>query len=229
MRGFSLRRRLPVTSTLFLLLAVACGVTAFLVVRGAVAAAGRGAGTGGAGRVTVLAATRDLTPADVVGIDDIAATPVDAAAVPPGALTSVDQAVGTSPTSAIASGEIVTATRVGRGGPLARILPAGSVGFQVEIAAVPTGLREGDHVDVLATAAGGRTYTSTVAGDVRVLALPDASQASAFSTGGTGAAWAVLLVTPSDAVALATASGYARLSLAVLPSGAFTGAPPTPG
>ncbi|MGZ8566151.1 MAG: Flp pilus assembly protein CpaB [Actinomycetota bacterium] len=228
MRRFSLRRRLPLTSTLFLVLAVACGVVAFWVVRGAVAAAGRGTG-GTAARVMVLVAIHDLTPADVVGADDVAATPVAAAAVPPGALTAADQAVGTAPTAAIASGEILTATRVGRGGPLARILPVGSVAFQVELTGVPSGLGEGDHVDVLATAAGGRTYTSTVASDVRVLALPDTSPSSSVPTGPAGEAWVVLLVSPEDATALATAAGYARLSLAILPSGAFTGAPPTPG
>ena len=149
MRRFSLRRRLPLSSTLFVLLAVACGVAAFVVVRGAVVAAGNGAGAVAGSGATVLVATRDLTPADVIGADDVAATPMDATAVPPGALTSADQAVGSSPTAAIASGEVLTATRLGRGGPLARILPAGSVAFQVEVAAVPTGLREGDHVDVL--------------------------------------------------------------------------------
>ncbi len=218
MRGFSLRRRLPITSTLFLLLAAGCAVAAFVLVRDAMASAGQRPADAN-DLATVIVAARDLDTADVLEPDDVREASLPAPAVPTGAFTTVEQVVGTAPVSAIATGEIVSSTRVGTGGAVARSLPSGFVAFQVPLGVVPTGLERGDRVDVLATVTGGRTYTTTVATGVRVLALPPAGQAttSLAPEGGSGA-WALLLVTSTDASELASAGGYARLSLAILPS-----------
>jgi Flp pilus assembly protein CpaB len=213
---------MPLSSVLFLMVAAACTVAAFAVVRSATISAGRA--SAGARPVRVLTAAHDLSPADVLDGSDLSALDVPGVAVPPGALTSPHGAIGSSPTSPIAAGEILTVTRLGPGGPVARMLPPGSVAYQVPVVTVPSGLRAGDHVDVLATPADDPAATIVAASDVRVLGLPASASASTFGAEGAAATWVLLLVSPPEAGVLASAGATSRLSLAVLPSGGFPGA-----
>ena len=79
--------------------------------------------------------------------------------------------------------------------------------------AVPEGLVVGDHVDVFATYAGARPYTSTVAEDVRVLAIAS-EDGGAFAVTEEGTK-ITFIATPEVARALAGADASAILALAL--------------
>ena len=205
---FSLRRRLPVSSRLFLAGAGLCAVLAFLLVRGE--AARRTERPGAAGPVSqVVVAARELPPGVTLTPADVQLVELPTAYVPP-----------------VAEGEALTATRLSdAGGPLPVSLPPGSVAVQIRVAAVPEGLRSGDHVDVLATAGTGRSYTNQIAEDLTVLALPDGGT---DTMGATAEPWTLLLAGPDEARELVNAEAYARLSLAVRAAAPLATAAQTP-
>lgn len=222
---FSLRRRLPLSSRLLLGGAAACAVLAFALVRGEAERLARAPGAEGPGAQVVIAA-RDLSPGVTLSPDDVRLADVPTAYVPPGAVDAVTDVVGLVPNGPVAEGEALTVTRLSEGGgPLPVSLPPGSVAVQIDVVAVPEGLRSGDHVDVLATAGTGRSYTNDLAQDLWVLALPDGGS---DAMGGIAAPWVLLLASPDEARELVNAQAYARLSLAVRAAEPLASASPTP-
>ena len=209
MRSFSLRRRLPVSSKLFLALAFACAIAAFVLVRAQAtdAASGSTAGT----TVEVLVATQDLPAGWPLEADDLRLQAVPQEARPPGALTAVAAVRGLVPTGLIGAGEVVTATRVAAS-VLAGSVPLGHVAVTVTFASVPDGLTLADRVDAYATFGGARPFTTMAGEDLRVLRI------GAAADGGLGqdrGAPITLDVDPATARQLVEADATGTLALVV--------------
>ena len=115
----------------------------------------------------VVAAAADLTRGSILDAGSLSIVNVPSTLVPPGSLTSPEEASGRVLAADLAEGEILTQTRLsGAGsGPVAALVPAGLRAFVLP-AGPPAGtVRSGDEIDVLATygANAGRPYTETVA------------------------------------------------------------------
>lgn len=130
---------------------------------------------------------------------------------PPGALTAPEQAAGRTLAAALAPGEVLTWTRLAPpGGPVASMVPAGLRAVAVTAPLPPQMVAEGDRVDVLATYAGGRTYTETVLEAAEILRVSGPAEDGGGTT-------VVLLVDPDDAERLAYARAFGDVSLSVAP------------
>lgn len=130
---------------------------------------------------------------------------------PPGALTSIAQAVGRMLAADVVAGEALTATRLAAvGGPVAALVPPGLRAVPVPVAAPPGLLAPGDRVDVLATFGAGQPHTEIVVESAEVLSLLGGG-ADAFE----GVTSVVLLVSQETAERLAYARSFAELSVAV--------------
>lgn len=152
-----LRRRRP--------LAVLCAVAA-------VAAGLRATAPPPAPTEDVVVAAHDLPAGAALGPDDLRTVALPPDAVPAGALTRTDEAVGALLAGALRAGEPVTDVRlVGPG--LADTAP-GTVALPVRLSdAAQVGLLDvGDEIDLLATDPETRV-TEPVADDALVLAVPD--------------------------------------------------------
>jgi pilus assembly protein CpaB len=223
-----MKRRWSLASKLFVVLALAFGSSAFLVVRGYAARVEALAPALGE-PVTVVVAASAIPRGTVLseGMLEVASYPARFA--PPGALEALARAIGRTVLTDLAAGEPVTRTRLspGRAGPIAALVPPGLRAF-VLATALPTGaVRPGDRVDVMATFAGGQPHTETVASGVEILAVAgsDASaeggslQEQAVGESGSAAPEAerslVLLVDPDQAEQLAYARAFADLSVSV--------------
>jgi Flp pilus assembly protein CpaB len=166
---FSLRRKLPLSSKVFLTVAATCGVASFLLVRAdASGASGERALVGP--QVGVTIATHDIDPGTTLTTADLRLTQMPAAFVPPGSVPAVDAAIGLVAQTSIAEGEALSVSRLGRS------LLAGSVGpgrlvVTARFASVPAGLTTADRVDVFATFGGARPFTELVGEDLRVLRI----------------------------------------------------------
>src|SRR5712691_10440958 len=178
-----LRRRLPLASKVFAGLAIACGLTALLLVRGMESrlAAARPA-TGES--VAVVVAATDAVRGSVVSVAMVRIQRMPATYVPPGAITTVEQVVGRVLQADVATGEPLTRTRVstGAGGPVAALVPPGLRAMAVVVTAAARDLRSGDHVDVLAAFGGGAPHTETVAEGLEILRVADAGATSGSSS-----------------------------------------------
>lgn len=161
-----------------------------------------------AAAVPVLAVTRDL-PAGAL-LDQAALTTVELLpdAVPAGALTSPEQALGLRTAGAVRAGEALTDARLLGSG----LLPPGDeVAVPVRLAepAVSGLLQPGDRVDVLSASPEGGEAARTVVSDVAVLAVPATDDLSLDG------ALVVLAASSSGASRLAAAAVTGRLSVAV--------------
>ena len=139
---------------------------------------------------------------------------------PPGALRSIEQAVGQTAATDLAEGEAVTSTRVGGGeaGPVASLVPSGLRAFPVEAGVPPGSVRPGDRVDVFATFGGPNPHTETVAQGLEVLLVLDKDEADGTSLTTTGSIPSlILLVSPDVAERLAFATAFADLAIAIAP------------
>jgi pilus assembly protein CpaB len=213
MRRYSLRRWSP-RSKLLLVLAIACGLGSFAVVRGYAArleALRPIAGT----PAPVVVAADDLPRGTVLVEDQVRVVSVPSAFGEPGAFRSVDQVVGRTLVADLAEGEAVTRTRVGTaGGPVAAQVPSGLRAFAVPSGMPAGSVRPGDHVDVLATFGGQHPYTETAATGLEVLSVLDAG-GGLVGSGTDQGPTLVLLVTPDAAERLAYAKAFAELTVTV--------------
>lgn len=213
------RRRWSPTSKVFALLAVATGLGAYGLVRGYAAR---------------LEALRPVvgTPAPVVVVAGpiergtvlteslVRVTEMPSAFAPPGALRSIEQAVGQTVATDLAEGEAVTRTRVGGGeaGPVASLVPSGLRAFPVEAGVPPGSIRPGDRVDVFATFGGPNPHTETVAQGLEVLLVLDGDEGDGTSLTTSGSFPSlILLVSPDVAERLAFATAFADLAIAIAP------------
>ena len=209
--GFSLRRRVPTSSKVLWTLAATCAAISFVLVRGEASQAAAGVD---APQIPVVVAAHDIDAGTSLGADDLTVRPVPVAAELPATFATPDEAIGRVAVTSFLMGEPISSSRLAAtGGALASSLPPGAVAVTLGVDAAPDGLVVGDHVDVFATYAGARPYTSTVAEDVRVLAI----------AGGDGGAFAVsergmritFTAAPDVARTLAGADASAVLALAL--------------
>ena len=207
MRGFSMRRRLPMSSKVYLGLAAACAVAAFAVARGEAARASVPRSDGPT--VPVVVAARDLAGGLTLGPDDLRVQRMPAAWAPPGAMASPDLAVGSILTARIAAGEAVTASRLARS-LLAGSVAEGRLAVTAVFSSVPEGLTAADHVDAYATFGGARPFTTLAGEDLRVLLI----DATAPGPGGRDGTRVTLDVDPVTARQLMEAEATGTLALA---------------
>ncbi len=208
-------RRWSRRSKAFLVLAVACGLGAFGMVRGyevRLAALRPAVGA----PVPVVVAAQPLVRGAVLDEDTVRIVQVPSAFAPPGRLGSIADAVGRTLVSDLATGEAVTRTRIGTtGGPVAAQVPSGLRAFVVPSGMPAGSVRAGDRVDVLATFGGPRPYSDTVASALEVLSVLQLEQEGFAASGsGTGPSL-VLLVTPDAAERLAYAKAFADLTVTI--------------
>lgn len=208
-------RRWSPRSKLYLALAVVCGVAAFAIVHGY--AARLEALRPVAGRpVPIVVAAAPLARGAVLTEDMMQIVSVPEAFAQPGALRTLEQAVGRALVADIAEGETLTRTRIGvSGGPVAAQVPSGLRAFVVPSGMPAGSVRAGDRVDVLATFGGQRPYTDTVATGLEVLTVLTVDEGT-FTASGTDLGPAlVLLVTPDAAERLAYATAFADLTVTI--------------
>ena len=209
-------RRWSPRSKLFAVLALAAGAGSFTIVRGYAAELEALRPSTGDPTAVVVAA-EPLGRGTVLEEEALRVERVPGAYVPPGALASIDAAVGRTLVADLAEGEAVTRTRVGgAGGPVASQVTGGLRAFVVS-AGIPAGvLRPGDLVDVIATFGGPRPYTDTVGSGLEVLSIVE-DGGGTFEAGGPGGPSLVLLVTPDVAERLAHAAAFGEISVSVAP------------
>jgi pilus assembly protein CpaB len=217
MRRIYLRRWSRRSKTL-LVLAVACGLGAFALVRGyetRLAALRPVAGPA----VPVVVAAEPLVRGALLTGEVLTTARVPSAFAPPGGLRSIAEAVGRTLVSDLAEGEAVTATRVGTvGGPVAAQVPSGLRAFVVPSGMPEGSVRAGDRVDVIATFGGQRPYADTVASALEVLSVLDA-EGRTTALGTDAGPSLVLLVTPDAAERLAYAKAFADLTVTIASAG----------
>jgi Flp pilus assembly protein CpaB len=209
-------RRWSLRSKAFLLLAIAAGLLAYLLMRDYAAELEALRPVAGDPR-TVAVAAGMLARGTVLTEAEIRLDDVPSAFAPPGAFGAVDALVGRTLVSDVAEGEAITRTRVGvEGGPVASVVPDGLRAFPIS-AGLPDGaVRAGDLVDVIATFGGPRPYADTVASGLEVLAILGEADPAIATASAQGPAL-VLLVSPEVAEELAYASAFADLAVAVAP------------
>jgi pilus assembly protein CpaB len=167
--------------------------------------------------VPVVVAARPLSRGAVLGEDALAVRRMPANFAPPGRIGDVARVAGISLVSDVAEGEPITRTRLGvEGGAVAALVPDGLRAFPITPGLAPGVVREGDHVDVLATFGGPRPYSDTVASGLEVLSILEPDGGAIASAGDVGPSL-VLLVSPEVAEELAYASAFADLAVTVAP------------
>lgn len=175
-------------------------------------------------RIAVLAAARDLQAGAVLSGSDLKTVALPSDAVPAGALTTPDAAVGRTLSGPLRRGEPLTDVRLDDG-PLAP--PSdGLVSTPVRLADAQAAslLRPGERVDVLAASTApssgpsggpsGGGVAAVVASGVRVVAIAPPGTGNALDAA--AGALVVLATTPDDARALAQAQATQRLSAVVV-------------
>lgn len=215
-----MRRRPPTASRVLAALALVLGAAATLVLRAHLARLEAEARSGGPG-IPVVVAARALARGSVLDPSSVREGSLPRRFLPPGALLSVERAVGRILSADVASGEVLTSARLAPpGGPVASLVPPGLRAVPIT-AAVPRGMvTPGDHVDVLATfapgTASGGPHAETVASEAEVLLVVD----RAAYEEPVDAATVVLLVTSETAERMAYARSLGELSLAIAPPAA---------
>jgi pilus assembly protein CpaB len=212
------RRRWSGASRVSLALAIVLGGASFLLVRGYSARVDALAPAIGPS-VPVVTAERDLVRGTTLTPEMLTASDVPSAYAPPGAIDRVQDAVGHTLVSDVATGEAITRTRIGseHAGPIASLIPPGMRAVAVPVTAAGD-IVVGDHVDLLATFGGGQPHTETTASGVEVIATASGGDVpSQLPAGGGGSAATItVLGTPSEAESLAYASAFATISVSVL-------------
>ena len=203
---FSLRRKLPLSSKIFLTVAAACGLASFLLVRAEASRVSDQRALAGPG-VGVTVATHDIEAGATLTAADVRLTQMPAAFAPPGSVLSPDAAVGLVAQDSIAEGEALSLSRLGRS-VLAGSVGPGRLVVTAGFASVPQGLTTADRVDVFATFGGARPFTELVGEDLRVLRI-DATT----SVLGDAATMVTLDVDPATARQLLQADATGTLAL----------------
>jgi Flp pilus assembly protein CpaB len=167
--AFSFRRKLPLSSKIFLSVAAACAFASFLLVRADASRASNGRALTGPG-IGVTIATHDVDAGATLRAGDLALTQMPEAFAPPGSIPAVAAAVGLVAQTSIAEGEPLSVSRLGRSMLVGSVGP-GRLVVTAGFASVPLGLTTADRVDVFATFGGARPFTQLVGEDLRVLRI----------------------------------------------------------
>jgi Flp pilus assembly protein CpaB len=219
------RRRWSTASKALLVLAAACGLGAFGLVRGYERQLERLRPSVG-DDVRVVVATADIARAGSIGADQVEVRSVPSSFAPPGRFADLSDVVGRTTLTGLRAGEAVTATRLAPpGGPVAAVAPPGTVGFPVPVDVPARSIRAGDLVDVLATFGGHHPHTETVAESVDVLLVIAPSSIPSGGLGGSASPTLVLAATPELSQRLAYAVAFATISVAVRPAEAARAVP----
>ena len=209
-----MRRRRPTASRLLIVLAVALGVVVAMALRDHLSRLEARASAAGPARPTVVAAV-DLERGTALSETMLRVEAIPERYVPPGALARPSAAAAAVLAAAVEAGEPVTASRLAPpGGPVAALVPSGLRAVAVTVAVPPGAVVAGDHVDLLATYAGGQPHTETVLAGAEVLVVTSAGALDRD----VGAVTLVLLVDPDAAERVAFARAFADLSIAVDPT-----------
>jgi pilus assembly protein CpaB len=214
----SVRRRWSTASKALLVLALACGVAAFGLVRGYERQLERLRPAVGQD-VPVVVAAADIARAVTIGRDQVEVRSVPSSFAPPGRLADVTDVVGRTALAPVRAGEPITTTRLAPpGGPIAAAAPPGTVGFPVSVDVPARAVRPGDLVDVLATFGGHHPHTETVAGSVEVLLVIAGSSIPSGGLAASASPTLVLAATPELSQRLAYAAAFATVAVAVRPA-----------
>ena len=214
------RRRLPRSAVAWFAGAAIAAAAAVLVLRAHVASIEATRPDVGP-PTAVVAAAADLTRGSIVNAESLQIVDVPSTLVPPGTLTTPDEATGRVLAADLAEGEILTQTRLsGAGsGPVAALVPAGLRAFVLPTGPPAGTVRSGDEIDVLATygANAGRPYTETVASGLEVLdVIEDGSPIASTQGGAMTGPPIVVLADPLTVERLARAASLALLSIAIV-------------
>src|SRR5712691_2904639 len=146
------RRRWPLASKAYLMLAVASGGTAFLLVRGQETRWATLHPSTGA-PVNVWTASSDLARGTTLTVANLAERSMPSAFLPPGSFHSTDSISGRVLSSDVAGGEVLTRARVAGAdvGPIAALVPPGLRAVIRPSGGPASAVRAGEQVDVLAT------------------------------------------------------------------------------
>jgi pilus assembly protein CpaB len=219
-RGFSFRRKLPVSSKVFLSVAAACAIASFLLVHGAAARAGSSGVVAGPS-VDVVIASHDIDAGTALSSDDIRTVSMPVAYAPPRAIASVGAALGLVSGSFIAEGEPLSSSRLGRS-VLAGTVGPGRLVVSATFGSIPDGLTTADRVDAFATFGGARPYTELVGEDLRVLRIEPVASSFGVKEG------TVVTLDVDAAAARQLLQADATGTLALVARGAEAAATPSP-
>ena len=201
-----MHRRASRASRVLLLASLVLALSATLSLRGHLARLEARAATGQT--VTAVVATATLPRGTPVHAGTARATAVPEAALPPGAIRSMAEAMGRTLAADVLAGEVLTTARLSAGGPVAALVPAGARGVAVSVALPPGSVVPGDRVDVLATFVSAEPHAETVAQEAEVLRV---------TPGEDGGVTLFLSVSPATAERLALAGTFGELSVALAP------------
>jgi Flp pilus assembly protein CpaB len=215
-------RRWSRASRLYAAASLACAALAGASVNAYLGRAAAASGLNGPA-VPVVAAQSAIARGEMVRADVLGVSEVPKAFAPPGALSRISQAAGRVALAALAPGEVVTETRLGRvrEGPVASLTPEGLRAFAVPTTLPRGAVVAGDHVDVLATYTSGQPHTEVAAADVPVLTVLGPPTAASGDPAGLSAdsraarSLLVLIVSPDQEEQLASATAFATLSIAI--------------
>ena len=166
------RRRLPTTAIVLFGTAAVCIVAAIVLLRGYAARLESTRPDLGPPVAIVVAAT-DLMRGATLTESMLAERDIPASLEPPGAVPAIDPLIGRVLVSDLTAGEAVTESRLAgaRAGPVAGLVPDGSVGMVVS-SGLPAGtVVPGDRITLFATFGGRSPHTETVASGVDVVRI----------------------------------------------------------
>jgi pilus assembly protein CpaB len=215
----SLRRKLPRSSIVWFIVAGGLALAAFAIVRGEAARAERARLAVGPAMQIVVAA-HDLSAGTVLTPADVRLDEIPGIFAPPGAVTSVGDAVDLVSVATVTAGEPLVRSRLATSAFATSVTP-GNVVVTVAFASVPGGFSPADRVDAYATYAGARPYTTLVGEDLHVLAVGDTTA----SSGGPSLTSVTLDVDGETARQLLQASASAVLGLAARAATVVTATP----
>jgi Flp pilus assembly protein CpaB len=223
-----MQRRSARASWLYLLAAVLVAALAGVVVHSYLEQVAAAGATGIRAQVVVAAA--DISRGTAIAPDQLTVVRMPKLYAPPRSLSQVSQAAGRVALGDLLKGEAVTDNRLARvrAGPVASLVPEGLRAFAVPTSLPPGTVRDGDHVDVLATFSSGQPHTEMVVTGVEVLLVVKGG-GDALIGGGDNALDAtgsssspsntlILLVSPDQEESLAFARAFANLEVAIAPS-----------
>jgi Flp pilus assembly protein CpaB len=212
-----LRRRLPTTAILLFGVAALCAVGAAGLLRGYARRLGSTRPDLGP-PVSVVVAAADLARGVTLTETMLAQHDVPWSLAPPGSVSDAGALVGRVLASDIATGEAVTQTRLAgaRAGPVAGLVPGGSLGMVVASGLPHGAVAPGDRVTLFATFGGRSPHTETVSTGVEVVRILAANDAGTIpGVEGTGGDPLVVVVDSVAAERIAYAAAFATMSVAV--------------
>jgi pilus assembly protein CpaB len=218
----------------FVVIPVAAGLLAVWAVSSATGSQRRASAAAPTQTVVVARAALAAHTRLTAGQIEVRSLPVGAAG--PGAVSSLDAAVGRITTEPLAQGEVLYGAALAAPGArtgLAYAVPAGYLAQSVAVTAVSgvSGfVQAGDRVDVIAVSAqgpGGKPAATLLLQNLRVLAVGAPKAGGGPAPAGTAYSTVTLAVHPANAVALALAAREGGVDLVLRPAVPEPDAPQT--